>query len=78
MSANSPCPGSVRVRSSRSQTVRIRERIAVSTVQEQALAVDTNCPQTVQVSNCPRPLTRHRREFAATLGCLRYISFDAT
>ena len=32
---------------SRSQTVRIRERIAVAIVQEQALAADTNCPQTV-------------------------------
>src|SRR5439155_26672436 len=32
----------------RSQTVRIREHIAISTVREQASAADTNCPQTVR------------------------------
>ena len=32
----------------RSQTVRIREHIAISTVRDQALAADTNCPQTVR------------------------------
>src|SRR2546426_1607100 len=42
MSALSPRPRS------RSQTVRIRERIAISTVRDQALAADTNCPQTVR------------------------------
>jgi hypothetical protein len=42
MSAVTPCP------QSRSQTVRIRERITVSTVREQALATDTSRPQTVR------------------------------
>jgi len=42
MSAFTPRPHA------RSQTVRIRERITVSTVREQASAVDTNCPQTVR------------------------------
>ena len=42
MSALSPRPHA------RSQTVRIREHIAISTVRDQALAADTNCPQTVR------------------------------
>src|SRR5205809_5873305 len=42
MSAFSPRP------QTRSQTVRIRERITVSTVREQASAAETNCPQTVR------------------------------
>src|SRR6266513_2265719 len=42
MSAFSPRP------QARSQTVRIREHIAISTVRDQALAADTNCPQTVR------------------------------
>ena len=42
MSALSPRP------QARSQTVRIRERITVSTVRGQALLADTNCPQTVR------------------------------
>ena len=42
MSAHSPRP------QARSQTVRIRERITVSTVRGQALLADTNCPQTVR------------------------------
>ena len=42
MSALSPRP------QARSQTVRIRDRIAISTVRDQALAADTNCPQTVR------------------------------
>ena len=42
MSALSPRP------QARSQTVRIRERITVSTVRGQALAADTNCPQTAR------------------------------
>ena len=42
MSAFSPRP------QARSQTVRIREHIAISTVREQASSVDTNCPQTVR------------------------------
>ena len=41
MSALSPRP------QSRSQTGSIRERIAVSTVREQALTADTHCPRTV-------------------------------
>src|SRR5438128_6138814 len=42
MSALSPRP------QARSQTVRIREHITVSTVRGQALAADTHCPQTVR------------------------------
>jgi len=42
MSALSPRP------QARSQTVRIREHIAISTVRDQALAAATNCPQTVR------------------------------
>jgi len=42
MSALSPRPPA------RSQTVRIRERITVSTVRDQAFIADTNCPQTVR------------------------------
>src|SRR6266480_1625358 len=42
MSALSPRP------QARSQTVRIREHIAILTVRDQALAADTNCPQTVR------------------------------
>ena len=62
MSALSPRP------QTRSQTVRIRERITVSTVQEHALAVDSNCPQTVRSLELStsanwsrtRPLREHR------------------
>ena len=42
MSALSPRP------QARSQPVRIRKRITVSTVRGQALAADTHCPQTVR------------------------------
>ena len=42
MSALSPRP------QARSQTVRVREHIVISTVRDQALAADTNCPQTVR------------------------------
>ena len=52
----------------RSQTVRIRKRITVSTVRGQALAADTNCPQTVRSLELStsanwsrtRPLREHR------------------
>jgi len=62
MSALSPRP------QARSQTVRIREHIAISTVRDQALAADTNCPQTVRSLELStsakwsrtRPLREHR------------------
>ncbi len=58
-STNKPQPQPIRIRErsmsalsprpqARSQTVCIRERITVSTVRGQALAADTNCPQTVR------------------------------
>ena len=44
------CPRGINVPwpHARSQTVRIREHIAISTVRDQALATDANCPQTVR------------------------------
>src|SRR5947207_10244864 len=42
MSALSPRP------QARSQIVRVREHVVISTVRDQALAADTNCPQTVR------------------------------
>src|SRR5207248_10730142 len=58
-STNKPQPQPIRVREqslsalsprpqARSQTVRIRKHITVSTVRGHALAADTNCPQTVR------------------------------
>ena len=69
LSALSPHP------QARSQTVRIRERIPVSTVRGQALAADTNCPQTVRSlapsmsANSSRP--RIRRDPRLARNCPR-------
>ena len=69
LSAHSPRP------QARSQTVRIRERITVSTVRGQALAADTNCPQTVRSlapsmsANWSRP--RIRRDPGLARNCPR-------
>ena len=71
MSALSPRP------QARSQTVRIRERITVSTVRGQALAADTNCPQTVRSlapsmsANWSRP--RIRRDPRLARNCPRRL-----
>ena len=71
MSALSPRP------QARSQTVRIREHIAISTVRDQALAADTNCPQTVRSlapsmsANSSRP--RIRRDPRLARNCPRRL-----
>ena len=71
MSAHSPRP------QARSQTVRIRERITVSTVRGQTLAADTNCPQTVRSlapsmsANWSRP--RIRRDPRLARNCPRRL-----
>ena len=85
-STNKPQPQPIRVREqsmsalsprpqARSQTVRIRERITVSTVRGQTLAADTNCPQTVRSlapsmsANSSRP--RIRRDPRLARNCPR-------
>jgi len=69
MSALSPRPRA------RSQTVRIREHIAISTVRDQALAADTNCPQPVRsldLSTSPNSSpTRIRRDPRPGRNCPR-------
>ena len=69
MSALSPRP------QARSQTVRIREHIAISTVREQASSADTNCPQTVRSLELSRSAnwsrTRPLREHRLARNCPR-------
>ena len=69
MSAPSPRP------QARSQTVRIRERITVSTVRGQARAAATNCPQTVRSLALPMSAnssrTRIRRDPGLAGNCPR-------
>src|SRR5438046_47740 len=69
MSALSPRP------QARSQTVRIRERIAISTVREQASSADTNCPQTVRSlelsTSANSSRTRIRRDPRLARNCPR-------
>ena len=61
----------------RSQTVRIREHITVSTVRGQALVADTNCPQTVRrlgPSMCANSSqTRIRRDPRLARNCPRRL-----
>ena len=67
MSALSPRP------QARSQTVRIRKHITVSTVRGHALAADTNCPQTVRSLALSRSAnssqTRIRRDPRLATNC---------
>src|SRR6266542_3392212 len=85
-STNKPQPQPIRVREqymsalsprpqARTQAVRIRERITVSTVRGQALATDTNCPQTVPSlalsMSANSPQTRIRRDPPLARNCPR-------
>jgi hypothetical protein len=57
----------------RQQTVRSRERTMVSTIRKQALAADTNCPQTVRSlelsTSTISPLTGLDREPRLAMNC---------
>ena len=73
MSAPSPRP------QTRSHTVRIRERITVATVREQAFAADTDCPQIVRSLELSTPPNSSRartlREPRLAKDCLRWRIF---